>query len=107
MRNDENPTLWRDLSDAEKGALLLARHEGKLIEYFNPTHKSWHEPLAGWVSFDDMGAYRIEPRVVKRMWTGTVEAGFGGTDDLNDTHMITFNTIDGEPDLLSIKMEKI
>jgi len=27
--------LWRDMTDAEKGALLLAHHEGNVIEFNN------------------------------------------------------------------------
>jgi hypothetical protein len=27
------PKLWRDMTPEEKGALLLAAHEGKVIEY--------------------------------------------------------------------------
>jgi len=30
-RDDDTPKLWRDMTDAEKGALLLAEHEGKEI----------------------------------------------------------------------------
>ena len=107
------PTLWRDMSAAEKGALLLAQHEDRGIEVLHQ--------LLGWVPYQGLGwvpyqgslrqdrAYRIkpEPKVVKHYWTGTADGGFAGTDDLQDTHMITFNTVDGEPDLSSIKMEKI
>jgi len=101
----ERPTIWSDMTDAEKGVLLLARYEGKEIEALYD--------LTGWVSYQGSffrdKAYRIkpEPKVVKHHWTGTPDGGFAGTDDLNNTLMITFNTINGEPDLSSIKMEKI
>ena len=101
----KRPKLWRDMTDAEKGAILLAKHEGKEIEGFSY--------VKGWVSdhgsFSQDRAYRIktEPKVVKYHWTGTPDGGFAGTDDLGDTHMITFNTINGKPDLSSVKMEKI
>jgi len=35
------PKLWREMTDAEKGALLLAHHEGKVIEYYSPSIQKW------------------------------------------------------------------
>jgi len=42
----DEPKLWRDMTDAEKGALLLAHHEGKVIEWVHPKTKikiGWDE----------------------------------------------------------------
>jgi len=52
----ETPILWQDMTPEQKGALLLAHHEGKEIErhYFD-----------GWRSVKDIGykgiAYRAKP----------------------------------------------
>jgi len=103
----ETPTLWRDMTDAEKGALLLANHEGKVIE-FNNGSDPWIT-LSGDFDWMRQHAYRIKPepkvKAVTRhagsenIWTWTLIRGGA------DTHRITFNTIDGKPDCDSIKME--
>ena len=52
------PTLWRDMTPEEKGALLLAHHEGKEIEY--------HSFGVGWVTerpnWFEWCRYRIKPQ---------------------------------------------
>ena len=53
-----HPPLFRDLSDAEQGALLLAMHRGQMIEFFDATGEWWLTPDA---AFNDMSAYRIAP----------------------------------------------
>jgi hypothetical protein len=59
---DDSPTLWRDMTPEQKGALLLAHHEGMEIEVAN-----WYEPR-GWswktlggVTFHSCLRYRIKP----------------------------------------------
>ena len=101
----EKPTLWSDMTDAEKGALLLAKHEEKEIEALYD--------LTGWVSYQGSffqdRAYRIksEPKTITHDWFGTFVDGFSDMAATNATHILKFNTINGEPDLSSIKMEKI
>ena len=101
----KRPTLWGDMTDAEKGALLLAKHDGKEIESFFS--------LTGWVSYQGLfyqeKAYRIkpEPEVITYNWFGTFADGFSDMAATDATHILKFNTINGEPDLSSIKMEKI
>jgi hypothetical protein len=34
-------TAWLDMTDAEKGSLLLAEHRGKVIEYWWPITDKW------------------------------------------------------------------
>jgi hypothetical protein len=56
----ENPKLWRDMTPEEKGALLLAHHEGKVIEAY--LFNEWHE--ADWSTRPypmPSVAYRIRP----------------------------------------------
>jgi len=66
------PKIWRDMTDAEKGALLQVGMAGMF---------GFKRPGSGWV--------------------------FGPGRCASDTHRITFDTIDGEPDCTSIKMEKL
>lgn len=104
------PTLWRDMTPEEKVALLLAAHEGKVIEY---TYEGWYE----WGNADideyplwlDSVSYRVKHEDVRETVaiygkSGTV---WGVDRMLRDTHRITFDTIDGVPDCNSVKMEAI
>ena len=103
-RATPQPKLWRDMTAEEKGGLLLAAHERKVIEwsYGLPwvTRNSSATSIAAW---DDECAYRIrqEPKVetVALCWrhdVGTVKNKIG-----------TIDIIDGKPDCSSIKMEKL
>ena len=126
--------IWLDMTPEQKGALLLAYHEGKVVEHWDGV--CWVECAPTW--FDDT-AYRIEGNVVK-YWDGVcwLECGVPyWNDDLayrirpepkrevverwivysclewveawpnSGTHRITFTTIDGKPDCASIKMEEV
>ena len=55
MNENTHPPLFRDLTDAEAGALLLAQHRGQTIEYFMcGAWRSLNEP-----GFFGQFAYRI------------------------------------------------
>ena len=108
-RAKDKPKLWRDMTPEEKGALLLAAHDGKVIEWYNPAtfialYWEEHEYEFG---FRDHIAYRIKPQpkveTVTLTWHGKDIMGNQITDD----HRIIFQTIDGKPDCASIKMEEI
>ena len=104
---DDTPTLWRDMTPEEKGALLLAHHEGKVIDAWGNVSKEWMEAGPAW---NPNAAYRIKPE--PKVETVKLRAGgdlkiWGTWTDLDDTHSITFNLIDGKPDPASIKMEEI
>jgi hypothetical protein len=110
-RATETPKLWRDMTDAEKGALLLAHHEGKVIEEM-VTEKTFPVDVSGvWLVWTgefrpkDNIAYRIRPEPKRE--TVTLIG-----DDIRfswafNGHRITFDLIDGKPNLASIKMEEL
>lgn len=85
--------LWRDMTPEEKGALLLAHHEGKVIEYWKRGTGGWEKLKSG---FYDNEAYRVKPEpkieTIERFWYG---------------HRITFNLINGKPDCASVKMDEL
>ena len=56
------PKLWKDMTDAEKGALLLAWHEEDVIEYFS-CRNFWREAEVR-IGKPDL-AYRIKPKAPK------------------------------------------
>ena len=94
------PKLWRDMTDAEKGALLLAFHnDKKCLEIWR--NGKWVD--CGDSTWNNNIAYRIRPEpkveVVDVFWKRG-ETGYN--------HKIgTMNLIDGKPDCASIKMEAI
>jgi len=108
--SDNEMKTWEDMTDEEKGTLLLANHEGKEIEYFSRSRDVWEECEPAW---EKGCAYRIKPE--PKVWTVELFGFIGGYGSFVwgakkenvDTHKITFNTINGEPDCNSIKMEKL
>ena len=106
-RATPKPKIWRDMTPEEKGALLLAAHEGKVIEYSAYGNDGWRADKPDWC---DNLYYRIklEPKVEKVTWYSSAKMkGSGEVKGPRTTHRITFNTIDGKPDCASIKMEVI
>ena len=114
------PKLWRDMTPEEKGALLLAHHEGKVIEtwfrgaWIGKGHGGWGK----------QNAYRIRPESKRETVTlhGYVQIPGDGAqfDDAwinhkNNTHRITLPVIDGDlppgtytsPDGHTITVERI
>lgn len=99
-RAADTQKLWRDMTPEEKGALLLAQHDGRVMEYMGLY--GWQIML--WPAFNQDHAYRVKPEPKVE----TVEIL---DDELMFTtikgHKITFNTVDGKPDCASIKMEPL
>lgn len=100
--NGVGPKLWRDMTPEEKGALLLAHHEGKRIQIYTNT-EGWYTFEYG-VTWADDCAYRVKPEPVKPV-VETVEVyggkafgywSFGSGSLEDDTHKITLTLIDGE-----------
>lgn len=100
-RASDKPKLWRDMTDAEKGALLLAHHEGKVIECMVHGGMTWHKSDCSWYGNH---AYRIRPE--PKVETVAIEPWEIATD-VASGHRITFQTINGKPDTTSIKMEAL
>ena len=96
---DETPKLWRDMTDAEKGALLLAHHEGKVIECWGGSN--WiGKSHGGW---GNCNAYRIRPE--PKVETVKLAVYVASEHDYRDIG--TINLIDGKHDPASIKMEEL
>jgi hypothetical protein len=68
---EDTPKLWRDMTPEEKGALLLAHHEGKVIEILD--YGEWLEANPDWAPYD---AYRIRP-AAQRPAAPRTQAGEG------------------------------
>jgi hypothetical protein len=115
-RASDTPKTWGEMTDAEKGELLLADHEGKVIQWeYPPNPSGWGKPSRQNL-WQEVFAYRIKPEPVRETVTlyGYVQIdGHGAQFDncwvtsSTNTHRITFTTTDGKPDLDSIKMEAL
>jgi len=101
---------WGELSPEEKGALLLHHHEGGEFQVYD-TECGWYRIIhPTWGPSVAYRAYKKpEPVVGTAVLHGRPIPGvvWGNSKWENDTHKITFKTIDGEPDCGSIKMEKL
>lgn len=101
-RASDTPKTWGEMSDAEKGELLLAAHEGKVIECCQWPDYGWDEVEQP--QFDDTSAYRIKPQPKRETVTLYVK---------DDNYSPGFRAIgwveteDGKLGLGSIKMEAL
>ena len=96
--------LWKDMTPEEKGALLLAHHEGQVIEVWS---SGWRETQPSWC---DRLAYRVKPEPYRKqvvLYFGELRVGALVSRVRTDTHRITFDLVGGKPDCNSVKMEKI
>ena len=96
----DTPKLWKDMTPEEKGALLLAEHEGKVIEYgYNGSDFCRVKPNDGkWV---DGYNYRVKPEPVVE------ENEIRHYNERYGWYRITFDLVDGKPDCNSVKMESL
>ena len=104
------PKTWGEMTDAEKGALLLAAHEGKVIEWDHHNNFSTWEPCDEDCLWDDEFYYRVRPEPVRETvtLTGYPARGYFHHDlGSQDTHRITFTTENGKPVCDSIRMEEL
>lgn len=104
---------WGEMTDAEKGELLLAWQRGKVIQCWqdDDTPEYWADITDP--NWNDDCKFRIKPhpqRETVTLYGGTENGKTWGfyTSGANDQRWsITFDTIDGTPDLSSIKMERV
>jgi hypothetical protein len=98
-----DPKLWGDMTPEEKGALLLAHHDGEVIEYHNGD--DWHTKPR-YAGLYDHNAYRIRPEPVRETVTltswGTLNQWMrdGDVSRVHASHVkfkITFDALNGKP----------
>ena len=71
---ETKPVMFGDMTDAEKGALLLAQRNGKKLQYFSRLKNDWSDSKIVINSLFDGDAYRITPTRIN----GTVEVDGDG-----------------------------
>jgi hypothetical protein len=103
IEEPDTPKTWGEMTDAEKGALLLAIHRGAETQYMNADEDFWRDHHNG-RSFYDLDSYRIKPEpvvgevVLYGSDYGKEGFGFafdGGLLERSDTHTLTLPTLDG------------
>ena len=105
---DDEYLTWGDMTPEAKGALLLAEHDGVVIQEWNDGWKLWQ--------FTDCSSryndtkYRVPPAVpviVAYEVFGRPGFFWGSITDNRDTHKMTYNTIDGVIDCASVRMVEL
>ena len=92
--------LWKDMSRAEKGEILLAYHEGKTIQFKRSTCETDTWMIIQAPTFSDIYAYRIKPAPKIRkvdLYFGELELTVGATREKypSDPHKLTLTIVDG------------
>jgi len=102
---DDGYPIWDDMTPEAQGALLLSFHNGATVQFFS---------LDEWIDIEyplfANGKYRVKPAdpvVVTHEIYGSNELFWGYLTNEQDTHKITYNTIDGVVDCASVKMVEI
>lgn len=91
----DEPKTWGELTDAEKGALLLAHHRGEAIQFIPYDGATWRFCIPQWA---DNKPYRVKPE--HKVKTVPVSCYVGGSTHIE---VGTIDLIDGKPDLTSLK----
>lgn len=96
---DDTPPTWGEMADAEKGALLLAHHEGKMIQVLREAG-DWADLYFAGIGIIPTDVYRIKPEPVVgevAIYGKTIFEnywGFGAAASPSDTHTLTLPTLD-------------
>lgn len=98
--------LWKELSDLEKGTLILAHHNGEEIQSCATDKDKWTpEDYPGW--YDEV-TYRVKPKPkIETVKLFGSSRQFDQIKAMNDRYVIKFDMVDGVPDCTSIEMSKL
>ncbi len=103
----DEPRPWGELTDAEEvGRIVIAHRKDRYNVQVLSEDGEW---LKGPVSLHSHLCYRLAPEPVVETVTlyGSANIGFGSDECADCTSRITFDVIDGVPDVSSVKMEEI
>jgi hypothetical protein len=103
---DDEYQIWADMTPEAQGALLLAEHNGKIIEDFDGF--DWGvSAFSGWYDHIKYRVKPAEPVVVTHELFGQQKSFWRGPQAKSDTHKMSYNTIDDVIDCASVKMMEI
>lgn len=115
-RASDTPKTWGEMTDAEKGALLLKFHDGANPQSCDSLEDEWiDDPYVLEMGCEDQRFYRAEPEPKRETVTiegwvnGVNDAYFDTEDSFRDIKdlRITFDVVDGKPDCSSVRMEEV
>lgn len=104
-----DPITFENLSDAEKGALLLAEHNGEIVQIYSERHKEGWTKKSNRFMFNNHHQYRIKPAPKKTtIYFRKMECGvWTATGYKFAEYTLTFDEVDGVPITSSVKMEEV
>lgn len=107
----EQPKTWAHLTDEEKGALLLAYHNGEIIECWQFGSDFWLATTKP--KWDDMSIYRVKPAPIIEereeglYWRGNGKDNYFTFNDFVADFKLTYRLVDGILDEDSVKVVKV
>lgn len=108
-RASDTPKTWSEMTDAEKGALLLDWNDNHARNVQQWNGSEWVGMMTG--RFGKSVAYRVKPEPevdVAEIYLDPSDSVALSDFRFDDaTYRITYTTKDGKPDCASIKMEEI
>lgn len=99
--------FWKDMTNEEKGALLLAYHEGAVIEYYGRGSGTWKLVVDNKPAWFDNEYYRVQPRTTTHQiwWAPHGATVFKPHFADPYTQLITF-TLKGD-ECIDVKVEEL
>ena len=103
---DDEYLIWRDMTPEAQGALLLAEHNGATIQDFDGV--DWGVSVfTGWYYHVKYRVKPADPVVVTHEIFGRDGLFWSYLTSNDDTHKMSYNTIDDVIDCASVKMVEI
>lgn len=98
--------LWKDMTNEEKGALLLAHHEGAIIEYLS-FKNTWDTVPDNEPRWNDIHRYRVQPQTTTHQvwWSPSGGTVFKPSYPNHYKQLITL-TLKGD-ECIDVKVEKL
>jgi hypothetical protein len=105
---DDEYLTWGDMTPEAQGALLLAEHNGAVVQEWNDGWKLWQITDCS-SRYNDI-KYRVKPAdpvVVTHEISGRHQLFWGYLTNEDDAYKFTYNTIDGVVDCASVQMVEV
>lgn len=99
--------LWKDMTNEEKGALLLAHHQKSVIEYFSTSQCDWCPVLDNKPTWGANECYRVQPKTITHQvwWSPNGATVYRPANLSCYDKVITFTLMDDE--CIDVKVENI
>lgn len=99
--------LWKDMTNEEKGALLLAHHEGAIIEYLSNSGKGWVPVFDNSPRWGNNECYRIQLQTTTHQvwWSPSGATIYKPCSPDRYNQLITF-TLKGD-ECIDVKVEEL